>query len=437
MRSLSNLQTLLIPCFGLVSTLVMPHSDTMADDPQQTGWKAPLEAIKRFEERGNRLNGDREFIYREGDVPDYELKDILMGGSFPDATCTKTWVDRRHAILETFKTEVYGWSPPAAEADKIRFEVRDKDLNAMDGAATRKLVTITLINADTSKEHTIDVVVFVPNDRTTPCPAFLLICNRDKENIDPTRKVKSEFWPAEEIVARGFAAVAIHNADVEPDNPEGFRNGLRGFLDVPGDHPREEYWGTLAAWAWGASRVLDYLETDEDIDHERVAVVGHSRGGKTALWAGANDPRFAMVVSNNSGCGGAALSKRRYGETVGRINRSFPHWFCDNFSDYNENEENLPVDQHLLLATIAPRLLYVTSADEDLWADPRGEFLATKHAAKSWELHGQSGLGVETMPEVDTPVQQGSAAYHIRTGGHGLTLYDWQQFMTFAEKHWK
>lgn len=375
------------------------------------------------------LLAKEEANYDESKVPPYTLPDVLTTLDGRKITTEKDWREiRRPEVLELFKTHVYGRSPGRPE--NVTFKIVAEKADALDGQADGKQADITI--AKNGKTLAIRVNLFIPK-QSRPAPAFLLICNRPPSNIDFTRETKSPFWPAEQIVARGYAAVAFYNADVDPDKDDGFKDGIHGLLD--GDAPRTgDSWGTLAAWAWGASRVLDFLETEPGIDAKRVAVIGHSRGAKTALWAAAQDERFAISISNESGCGGAALSRRWYGETVSIINTSFPHWFCSNFKKFNGKENEMPFDQHMLLALMVPRAVYVSSAEGDRWADPKGEYLSLYHASPVFELFGSKGLPSAEPPALETPVYGDRMGYHIRPGKHDLTEYDWQRFMDFADR---
>ncbi|MCX6222888.1 MAG: prolyl oligopeptidase family serine peptidase [Bacteroidia bacterium] len=387
-----------------------------------TRWSASQETIARLSKLQPGIN------YYEEKVPAYTLPDVLTSDNGRKIETQKQWTKiRRPEVLELFRKNVYGRVPKTPYSKS--YKVVNENPNAMNGDATLKQIEIT-ITAE-AKSLVIHLTLFVPNRVKKPVPAFLLINNRGTANTDPTRKVKSEFWPAEELIARGYAISAFYNADVDPDKFDDFKDGIHGLLDK--DKRSEDSWGTIAAWAWGASRCLDYLETDKDIAADRVAVVGHSRGGKTALWAGAEDQRFAMVVSNESGAGGAALSRRRYGETVAASNKLVSYWYCSNYKKYINNEDSLPTDQHMLLSLIAPRGLYVACASEDLWGDPRGSYLALYHSVPVFKLL-QTGTDLSLdMPPLNTKVQSGKVAYHIRDGVHNMLVKDWNWFMDFGD----
>ncbi len=397
---------------------------------------------------------DFEPNYDESKVPEYKLPDPLVFENGKPVTNSSEWYSkRRPEILKLFEEEVYG-RIPEFEFNQV-YVLNDCDSSALNGKAIRKQVTVKVIVDDKSLD--INVLIFLPKNEK-PVPVFLGYNFNGNHTVNPdtaifvtrswvknneelgitdnqatwkSRGASSNNWPLDLIIERGFALATAYYGDIDPDFDDDFQNGIHGLVYHEGDIPAAEEWGSIAAWAWGLSRVMDYLETDPGINAQKVTVIGHSRLGKTALWAGAIDQRFAAVISNNSGCGGAAISMRQFGETVERINTSFPHWFCDNFNDYNNKEKNLPVDQHMLIALIAPRPVYVASATEDLWADPRGEFLAAAAADTVYRLLGLPGISVKTMPEPDHPVTEGYIGYHLRTGKHDITPWDWEQYLNF------
>ncbi|MEM7532338.1 MAG: acetylxylan esterase [Chloroflexota bacterium] len=412
--------------------------------------------------------------YVEADVPEYTLPNPLQMVDGTPVTDATMWTEQRRAeILTLFEEDVYGKTPSTT------LDMRTVIHSVVDDAhrnTRRKLVTLYFSEGESADANIkLDLLLYLPLDHVAhnTVPVFLglnfngnhttqpdtdipittqWVRNNDDLGIhnnqpsEDTRGSAASRWPVEQIVGRGYGVATVYCGDLDPDYDD-FQNGIHPlFYDKGQTRPAQNEWGAIGAWAWGLSRVLDYFENDPEIDEQHVAVVGHSRLGKTALWAGAQDERFALVVSNNSGCGGAALSRRAFGETVAAINTRFPHWFCPNFRQYNGNEAQLSVDQHMLLALIAPRPLYVASAEEDAWADPRGEYLGTCHADPVYRLLGTSGLegsphrNYDVIEDTPTPSLNqpihGHIGYHIRTGGHDITAYDWGQYMDFADKHW-
>ncbi len=436
---------------AMISCFDAAHSENAEGET----WAAQPSQVKSLTERRP------EFNYYESKVPDYVLPDPLVGADGERVADSHAWsTQRRPEILELFKTHVYGRSP--GRPDNMTFRVTDLEPNALEGKATRKQVRVFFDG--TEDGPSMEILIYLPKGTDAGVPTFVGLnfsgnhsINADKgihlgtrwvrdrggdsvssnRATEKARGTSASRWPVETILERGYGVATIYYGDIDPDFHDEFKNGVHGYFDKTGDGERApDAWGSIAAWAWGLSRAMDYFETDKDVDHKRVAVIGHSRLGKTSLWAGASDERFGIVISNDSGCGGAALSRRAFGETVGRINTSFPHWFCDNFKKYNGNEAALPVDQHMLIALAAPRPVYIASADEDLWADPRGEFLSAKAASPVYGLFGKKGLDVKNMPPLESPVHN-AIGHHIRSGRHNVTDFDWQNYMDFADKHFK
>ena len=407
--------------------------------------------------------------YDESKIVPYELPAILKCHDGTPVTSVRDWKRRRSEIVDLFSNHVYG-SMPAADKVSLKAKVLnefDVELTVPnDRALPARAREVEIRIRKAAKSLPIRLLIFLPRRKQSgnrPCPVFMAYNFGGNHTVHPSTEIqlattwttdpenrkmrvpsiaraadrgkRSGRWTIDEAIGKGIGLVTLYYGDVDPDFDDGFKNGIHALF--PEMQNRSDNWASIGAWAWGLHRVMDYLETVPDIDHENVAVLGHSRLGKTALWTGATDERFKVVISNNSGCGGAALSRRRIGETIARINKVFPHWFCQRHQEYDHREGDLPVDQHMLLASIAPRAVYVASAEGDRWADPRGEFLSTFHASPTWKLFDLAGLARESdkMPDVDRPVVGEQMGYHVRTGNHDVKRFDWQRFVEFAKRH--
>jgi hypothetical protein len=391
--------------------------------------------------------------YDESKVGTYKLPDPLVFADGKPVRTPQDWSRRRAEILALFATNVYGLSPKPPE--QTRFEISEQSKNALGSKATRKQITIHLTSAKDGPAESL--LLYIPAGARKPTPVILTLNFMGNQSVidDPAIRLP-DIWTGKtherqkatedsrgrdkgfqirKVLAHGYAFATIYYQDIDPDFKEGFAYGIRPHFLKAGQTSRApDDWGAIGAWSYGLSRALDYLEKDPEVDAKRVAIMGHSRLGKTALWTGALDPRFAMVISSCSGEGGASLARRNYGETVKNLTDAFPYWFAENLHKYAEHVDQLPVDMHELIALIAPRPVYVTGAQDDRWADPKGEFLACVGAGPVYRLLGKDDLGTTEMPPVNTPILH-TLAFHIRTGKHEVTEFDWEQFLQFADKY--
>ena len=391
----------------------------------------------------------------ENKVPPYSLPELLLSANGKKITNSKDWKTiRRPEIIQLFTKEMYGFAPK--KHPKMKFMLLESSDNALQGIAKRKQIRV-LFNGKSDGPF-MDILIYLPKQTNGPVPLITglnfqgnhaVIADESiplsqnwipKKGVgvvnnhatEASRGVYSFAWPIEKMLKRGYGVATMYAGDIDPDFDDGFKNGIHALY--PHLQKRQDNFSTIAAWAWGLSRAMDYFETDKAINAKQVVLTGFSRMGKAALWAGALDERFAIVISNESGKGGAALMKRQFGENVKKLNTIYPHWFNHRFKQYSDNEQNLPFDQHMLLALIAPRPLYIGSAADDDNADPKGEFLSLKAAEPVYQLYGIKGINSTTQPPINQP-QYGTTGYHIRDGGHSMTEFDWNQYLDFSDKN--
>lgn len=355
--------------------------------------------------------------YDEAKVRPFTLPDPLV---FTDGTPVRTareWTTRRRAeLIRLYETDIFGRS--AVPPPPVQWQVTEDH-------GPRKLIVGTVGTG--AEALRITVTLNLPPAPRAPVPVVLLLGfgGGDRPVADPP--------VAADILARGWAYAKVGYTDIQPDRINTFDRGIIGLTSNAPRRPDD--WGAISAWAWGVSRVVDYFQTDKSVDGSRVALFGHSRLGKTALWASALDPRIAAVFSSCSGEMGAALARRDWGETVDDMVQNFPYWFAPAFEKWAGRWNEMPVDAHMLIALSAPRPVFVTGGTGDQWADPVGQFQAVVAAGPVYRLLGKTDLGVTELPPLDTPIITGDLGWHYHTGGHTATEADWQAFLNFLAKH--
>ncbi|WP_066821475.1 alpha/beta hydrolase family protein [Sphingomonas mali] len=388
--------------------------------------------------------------FDETKVAPYRLPDPLVMANGVAVRTAQQWRSRRRPeLVALFEHNIYGVSPP--RPPHMRFAVTEMSAEALGGLAVRKQVTIYLDG--TSDGPQMSVLIYLPKNARGPVPMFVgpNFHGNQSVSVDPAiaitpnwvtpaeginknratlhaRGIDAAEWPIERMLNAGYGVATYFTGDLYPDGDTQYAQSILPWYRTSPSAP--DHWGAVAVWAWGLSRVYDYLATDRAVDAKRVIVIGHSRYGKAALWAGARDTRFAAVISNDSGEGGASLFRRNFGETIRVMNN---YWFAPNYKTFSEREAALPVDAHELIALIAPRPVYIGAASEDLWADPLGMFLAAKGAEPVYRLLGVEGMAGESMPPPGGAILS-RISYHLRVGAHGITLWDWDNYLHFADR---
>ena len=438
MTTPSPLRRLALVCSGLLLAGVAAAQVVAPAVP------APSPALKDADGRTLRRAPTGHITnYYEDKVAPYTLPDPLVLADGRPVRDADTWFkQRRPELIKLYETEIYGRVP--ANAPKVRFEVVEKDVSALDGAARRQRITGHF--GDKPDGPAVNVMLYLPTKATGPVPLVLHITfGGDPLLAPPPAPVApgatsprrfNDIGPIAEVLARNYGYAVVRYSEIQADNKEGYTGGVIGLALAPGRaKPAPDEWGTIAAWTWGLSRIMDYFETDPAIDAKRVALVGHSRLGKTVLWSGATDPRYALIYSSQSGEMGAALSRRDFGETVDDMAASYGYQFAGNLQKYPGHWNEMPHEGHLLIALCAPHPVFISGGSGDEWSDPHGMFLATVAAGPVWRLLGKTDLGATEMPALDVPVASGTLAFLNHNGPHVISPLDWQTFLDFADRH--
>ena len=391
--------------------------------------------------------------YTEAKVGSYSLPDPLKCLDGQIVKDPQTWFNkRRKEIVNLFEQNQFGVIPE--DKIEINYDVLEKEGSAFDNTALRSQVTLDL--SGNQKEKKIDLLYYIPANATKPVPVLLYISfqansqliddpqieegfvwNREKQRVPAGRKSFFGKFDVRNILESGFGFATVYYGDIEPDFADGYKYGVRSlFKDSSKD--KSDSWGSIAVWSWGLSRILDYFKRDNKVNANCVIIMGASRLGKTVLWAGALDERFAAVIPVCSGESGASLSRRNYGETIAHIAAPtrYYYWFAPKYQDYGKDVNSLPVDGHMLISLIAPRPLLLITGDTDKWSDPYGEYLAAKAAEPVYELLGKQGLETKKMPSPGKPVLN-DIGFYMHDGGHGLIKEDWNVILDFLKKHFK
>lgn len=378
---------------------------------------------------------------------------VMLNG---DKVATKQdWIkERRPELKELFQHYMYGYFPPVPKS--VTGKMLHEDKKAFNGKATLREIELTFGPLKMPKIH---LLLVVPNERKGPAPTFvgMNFCGNHAVVTDPNVRIPDvwmyagpgvtnnkatelgrgkqlDVWAIDQTIGRGYAVAIFYDGDVHPDQPDYTTGIYPHFFKSGQTEPDKHEFRTIAAWAWGIHRAVDYLTTLDEIDKSRIAAVGHSRLGKTALLAAAMDERIALAIPHQAGCGGTAPSRGKVGESVKQINTAFPHWFCGAFKDFNTQPDRLPFDQHCLVALCAPRPVLFSNAVEDQWANPNGQFDVLKAADPVYRFLGAGGLDARTPPETGKLVNS-TLGYFIREGKHSMTREDWKVFLDFVDKN--